>query len=80
MNPTIRTVTNLKSDAMKNPRWHNRQHSIGALTLQTLVLPRIPERIRRFLSDTYAANGGPEHMSLNDWIGADEKVERKLKK
>jgi hypothetical protein len=64
---------------MKKPGLCKGQHFVGAFTLHTLILPRVPERIRRFVNATYAANGGPEHMSLNNWIDADEKVERKLK-
>jgi hypothetical protein len=58
---------------------YNGQHFVSAFTLHTLILARVPERIRRFVNATYAANGGPEQMSLNDWIDADEKLERKLK-
>jgi hypothetical protein len=47
---------------MKQSTYHQ---SLGALTLHTPVLPRLPEKILRLMAAAYAAHGGTECMSLD---------------
>ncbi len=39
----------------------------NAFELHTAVLPQSAERLRRWLNTAYAAHGGAESMTLDDW-------------
>lgn len=49
-----------------------------SLTLRTPVLPPLPLQIRRLLKDTYAANGGPERMTLDEWRAAERQIKERI--
>lgn len=49
-----------------------------SLTLRTPVLPPLPWRIRRLVRDTYAANGGPDRMTLDQWRAAERQIKEWL--
>ena len=57
---------------------NNYQHSAGALALHAPMLPRVPERIRRLVNAAYAAHGGADHMTLDEWYDVEEELKRKL--
>src|SRR5581483_270123 len=52
--------------------------SISARTLHTPVLPPLPERIRLLVNDAYAARGGANRMTLDDWRDAEQEVKQRL--
>jgi hypothetical protein len=51
----------------------------GVHTLQSMVIPALPEQIRRLINAACTARGGAERMSLNDWREAEEEIKRKIK-
>jgi hypothetical protein len=52
----------------------------GARKCDTAALPPLPERIRQLVDAAYAAYGGAEHMSLDQWRALEEELVRKLEK
>ena len=63
---------------MKKRGMNQHQHSTGALMLSTAVLPPFLQRIRRLLNTTYAAYGGAEHMTLDEWRDVELEINRRL--
>ena len=66
------------SNAMKLPKPYRAQPFASEPTLHTLLLPRLPEEVRRFLKATYAARGGAEHMTLREWREVEQELTRRL--
>jgi hypothetical protein len=54
-------------EPVNTPRINRHQQATNALKLQVPVLPQFPERLRRLVNAAYAAYGGAESMTLNDW-------------
>lgn len=54
------------------------QQLLGAVTLHTPVLPRLPEKILRLMNAAYAAHGGAERMRLGEWHDVEEELKSKL--
>ena len=54
------------------------QQSLGALTLHTPVLPRLPEKILRVMAASYTAHGGAEHMTLDEWRYVEQELKQRL--
>jgi hypothetical protein len=52
-------------------KWH-----ASAPTLHTLVLPRLPQRIRRLVDTAYTARGGADHMHLDQWRDVEQELEQ----
>jgi len=48
--------------------------------MQTPKLPPSPEQIRQRVRAIYAARGGMEGMALNDWLRAEQELERQFKR
>ena len=46
--------------------------------MQTPKLPLTPEQIRQRARAIYAAHGGMEGMALNDWLRAEQELQRQL--
>lgn len=46
--------------------------------MRNVVLPRPSERIRRLVNAAYAAHGGAQHMSLDQWRAAERELVRML--
>ena len=67
-----------RSSAKKRPILNKAQQSIHVLTPHTPVLPRLPNRIRRLVNAAYAALGGAEQMSLDQWRAVERQLVRKL--
>ena len=67
-----------RRSAKKRPILNKAQQSIRVLTPHTPVLPRMPTRIRRLVNAAYAALGGAEHMSLDQWRVVERELVRKL--
>jgi hypothetical protein len=63
---------------MKNPRMNRHQQSLHRCTVHNPVLPALPEKVRRLLNATYAAHGGAERMSLDEWRAIEQELKRKL--
>lgn len=64
------------SVAVKNPRIN--QRPISALRRRTPVLPQLPQKLRGLVEAAYAAYGGAENMTLNDWRDLDLEFNRRL--
>ena len=60
------------------PGINKHQQATNALKLHAPVLPRLPERLRRLVSAAYAAYGGAESMTLNDWRDLELELDRRL--
>ena len=56
------------------------RRATSARTLHTPTLPRLPERISRLVIAAYAAHGGAENMTFDEWRGVEEDLKRKLRK
>jgi hypothetical protein len=63
---------------MKKPRIERHQRSTNARTLQNPVFPPLPEKLRRLVNASYAAHGGVEHMSLDQWRDLEQELKRRL--
>ena len=50
----------------------------NARMLHAPVLPKVPEKLRRVLNAAYAARGGAESMTLNDWRDLELQLNRRL--
>ena len=61
---------------MKTPKIN--PNLTNALTLFAAVLPRLPERLCELVQAAYAAHGGAENMSLNDWRDLELELKRRL--
>ena len=72
------TSTTAVGDAPNQARMENHQQSISASTLHTPVLPGLPDSIRRIINATYAAHGGAEHMTLDEWRDLEQQLKRRL--
>ena len=59
---------------LNQQRTDYRAQLIGAGTLRTSVLPQLPESIGRLIKATYAAHGGAEHMTLDDWRDLEQQL------
>jgi hypothetical protein len=46
--------------------------------VQTPKVPPAPEQLRQRARAIYAARGGMDEMSLNDWFNADQELKREL--
>ena len=69
-----------RSSAKKRPILNKAQQSIRVLTPHTPVLPRLPNRIRRLVNAAYAARGGAERMSLDQWREVEQELCKDLKR
>jgi len=76
--PISPAVHNCAARCNQEMRMNSYQHSAGALTLHAPVLPRLPDRIRRLVNAVYAAHGGADHMTLDEWRDVEETLKRKL--
>ena len=63
---------------MKKQRNNKHPQSAGAVTLRAPASPRLPRKIRQRVIAVYAARGGAEHMSLDEWRDVEDQLERKL--
>ena len=63
-------------EAVKTPRIN--PQPTNALTRPAPVLPQLPERLRGWVNAAYAAHGGAENLSLNDWRDLELELERRL--
>jgi hypothetical protein len=66
----------IKFEALKTSRIN--PQPTNALMLHAPVLPQLPERLRRLVNAAYAAYGGAENMTLNDWRDLEMELKRKL--
>jgi hypothetical protein len=55
------------------------QQATNALNLKVSVLPHLPEKLRRWVNAAYAAHGGAELMTLDDWRELELQLKRRLK-
>ena len=54
------------------------QQRTDALTLYAPAWRQLPENVRRLVNETYAARGGAERMTLDDWRDVEQELKRRL--
>ena len=69
LHPREVTAGNLSGRRQRPPR---------ALAAQLFVSPQVPEKIRRLVDTVCAAYGGPERMSLSQWLEAEQQFKTKF--
>jgi hypothetical protein len=63
-------------EAVKTPKFN--PQPTNALKLHAPVLPRFPERLRQLVKTAYAAHGGAESMTLDNWRDLELQLKRRL--
>ena len=54
------------------------EHPSGLLPLHTSSSPQLPEPVHRLLNAAYAAYGGAEHMTLDQWRDLEQQLKARL--